>query len=232
MTPHLMKSLEDIRMNLSKKAVEAAYQRQAKRYDMALKLYQLMGLRIDKYRARAVQLLNLKHGDCVVDLGCGTGLSFPLLIQAIGSKGQVIGVDVSTEMLACARERIERAQWTNVHLVHGDIAEYNFPENVNAALSIGVFGYIPERNRIMERLTQVLVPGGRIVIVDGKRPERWPRWLFKLFVWCSSPFGLTSEYFDGRTWELVERFFQDATFEEMYGGLLYLSSGTTPSRES
>jgi len=215
-------------MNLSKKAVEAAYQRQAQRYDSALKLYQLMGLRIEEYRARAVELLCLKRGDCVVDLGCGTGLSFPFLVQAIGPEGRLIGVDVSAEMLACARVRIERSHWNNVHLVHGDIAEYDFPGSVNAALSIGVFGYVPERDRVMERIAQALVPGGRIVIVDGKRPDRWPLWLFKLFVWCSSPFGVTAEYFDGHTWESVERFFQETTFEEVYGGLLYISSGMAP----
>ena len=65
-----------------------------------------------------------------------------------------------------------------------------------------------------------------LAIVDGKRPDRWPSSLFKLFVWLWSPFGLTEEYFDGQAWKLVERFFQDATFEEVYGGLLYISAGT------
>jgi demethylmenaquinone methyltransferase/2-methoxy-6-polyprenyl-1,4-benzoquinol methylase len=212
-------------MDLSKKAVAAAYEKHANSYDFALKLYQLMGLRMAEYRAHAVELLCLKRGDCVVDLGCGTGLSFPFLIQAIGPEGRLIGVDVSAAMLACAQERIERAHWNNVHLVHGDIAEYDFPGSLKGALSIGVFGYIPERDRVMERLAQALVPGGRVVLVDGKRPERWPTWLFKLFVWCSSPFGVTQQYFDGRTWESVERFFQETTFEEVYGGLLYISSG-------
>ena len=172
-----------------------------------------------------MELLRLKRGDCVVDLGCGTGLSFPLLLQEIGPEGQLIGVDVSAAMLGCARERIERSHWNNVHLVHGDIVEYNFPESVNAALSIGVFGYISERDRVMERIAHTLVPGGRVVIVDGKQPDRWPQWLFKLFVCFSSRFGVTEEYFDGRTWEPVERFFQDTTFEEVYGGLLFISSG-------
>lgn len=213
-------------METSKQAVEVAYQGQAKNYDSAMKLYKLAGLRMDEYRARAVALLRLKRGDCVVDLGCGTGLSFPLLVQEIGPEGQLIGVDVSAAMLACAQERIERSHWNNVRLIHRDIAEYDFPERVNAALSIGVFGYVPERDRVLERIAHNLVPGGRVVIVDGKRPDRWSRWLFKLFVWCSSPFGLTEAYFDNHTWKSVERFFQDTTFEEVYGGLLYISSGT------
>lgn len=212
-------------MGISKEAVKAAYEKQAKRYDFAMHLYQLLGLHMADYRAHAVELLCLKRGDCVVDLGCGTGLSFPYLLQAIGPEGRLIGVDVSARMLMQAQEKIERAQWNNVHLVQRDIAEYDFPEKINAALSIGVFGYIPERDRVMERLAQALVPSGRVVIVDGKRPKQLPQWLFKLFIWCSRPFGVTEEYFDGRTWESVERFFQATTFEEVYGGLLYFSSG-------
>lgn len=221
-----MPQAKDNRMATSKQRVEAAYQKQAKNYDSALKLYQLMGLRIQEYRTRAVDLLCLKHGDRVVDLGCGTGLSFPLLLQEIGSEGQLIGVDLSAAMLACARDRVERSNWNNVRLVHADIAEYEIPRGIKAALSIGVSGYVAERDRVVEKIARALTPGGRIVIVDGKRPDRWPRWLFKLFVRCSSPFGLTEAYFDNRTWELVEHFFQDTSFEEVYGGLLYISSGT------
>lgn len=217
-------------MTTDKQAVEAAYQRQAKNYDSAMKLYKLAGLRIEEYRARAVALLNLKPGDHVVELGCGTGLNFPLLIQEIGPAGRLIGVDVSAAMLACAQERIERSHWNNVRLVHGDVADFEFPERINATLSIGLFGYVPERDRVLERAARALVAGGRMAIVDGKRPDRWPRWLFKLLVWCSTPFGLTEEYFDNHAWESVERFLEDTTFEEVYGGLLYISSGTKAPR--
>lgn len=213
-------------MPLSKALVEAAYQRHARKYDLAIKLYGLLGLHLEEYRSRAVELLRLKRGDCVLDFGCGTGLNFPLLIKAIGSEGQLIGVDLSSEMLACAQERVNRSNWKNVKLIHSDIAAYDFPGGVNGVLTTGVFGYVIEREKVIENISKALVPGGRLVIVDGKRPDRWPVWLFKLFVWFSSPFGVTQDYFDSHTWESVERFFQDTTFEEVYGGLLYISSGT------
>lgn len=88
-------------LTISKQEIQAIYQRQAKRFDAALQLYRLIGLRLEAYRLRAVELLHLKRGDCVVDLACGTGLSFPLLVDRIGPEGRLIGVDLSSGMLEC-----------------------------------------------------------------------------------------------------------------------------------
>jgi len=47
------------------------------------------------YRVKAVQALELQNGDAVVDIGCGTGLNFSLLEEAIGPEGTLIGVDLA-----------------------------------------------------------------------------------------------------------------------------------------
>jgi demethylmenaquinone methyltransferase/2-methoxy-6-polyprenyl-1,4-benzoquinol methylase len=167
---------------ISTQDIKAKYRRQAKRYDFAVQLYRLLGLRIKAYRSRAVELLRLKRGDCVVDLGCGSGLNFDLLVEQIGPEGRLIGVDLSPEMLAGARERAERSGWNNIEFVQSDIAAYDFPEGVNGVLSTGAFGYVTEYARVIEKASHALAQGGRLVILDGKEPERWPLWLFKLFV--------------------------------------------------
>jgi ubiquinone/menaquinone biosynthesis C-methylase UbiE len=212
-------------MALSKQEIRSSYQSAAKYYDFAVRLYGLIGIR-KAYRSRAVRLLRLQRGDCIVELGCGTGLNFPLIIEQIGPEGRLIGVDLAPNMLAYARERVERAGWKNIELVQSDIVAYNFPEGVNGVLSIGVFGYIADRDRVIKAASHALVPGGRLVIMDGKRPNRLALWVFKLIVWLSRSFGVTSDYFDKRTWEPVERYFQETAFEQMYGGMLYISSGT------
>lgn len=215
-------------MTLPKADVEAAYQTHATRYDLALRLYGLIGLRIREYRARAIALLNLKAGDHVVDLGCGTGLSFEQLLQSIGPYGRITGVDISAEMLRCASARVQRAQMKNVELVRADVAEYVFPRDVSGVLSTGVFGYVSERDAVIERIARDLMPGGHVAIVDGKRPEAWPAWLFRAFVRVSRPFGVTEGYFEARTWESLQRWFARTTFESVYGGLLYIASGSNP----
>ncbi|MDH3636204.1 MAG: methyltransferase domain-containing protein [Gammaproteobacteria bacterium] len=212
---------------ISKEQIEKAYQNNARFYDFAVKLfYPLIGLRINEYRRRAVSYLDLKPGDYIIDLGCGTGLCFPLLMEKIGPNGTLLGVDISSKMLSVAKERVKRAGWPNVQLLHWDIEKFQFPDGIDGLISIGVFGYLEERSNVLEKISNALVHNGKLVIVDGKRPDKWPPLLFKIFVRLSSPYGLTDRYFDNDTPEIVSRLFKNITFEEMYGGLIYITSGT------
>jgi demethylmenaquinone methyltransferase/2-methoxy-6-polyprenyl-1,4-benzoquinol methylase len=129
-------------------------------------------------------------------------------------------------MLERAQERVERSGWKNIELVQSDIAEYDFPKGVNGVLATGVFGYVAEYDRVVKAASDALVPEGRLVILDGKQPGNLPPWLFRLVLRLGRPFGFTPEYFSNHPWTSVERYFQETAFEEMYGGLIYISSGT------
>ena len=131
-------------------------------------------------------------------------------------------------MLTVARGRVEHFGWSNVELVQEDIATYEFPESVSGVLAVGSFGYLANFEPVVERASHALVPGGRLVILDGKKPDRCPSWLFNMFVALFRPFRLNLDYFSHHPWETVPRFFEDTAFEERYGGLMYISSGTAP----
>ncbi|NIS61471.1 MAG: class I SAM-dependent methyltransferase, partial [Proteobacteria bacterium] len=88
-------------MALSKREIRSSYQSAAKYYDFAVRLYGLIGIR-KAYRSRAVKLLGLQRGDSVIELGCGTGLNFPPIVERIGPEGRLIGVDLAPNMLAYA----------------------------------------------------------------------------------------------------------------------------------
>ncbi|MEE8207019.1 MAG: methyltransferase domain-containing protein [Nitrospinaceae bacterium] len=213
----------------SKLEVQSTYQKISRRYDWHMRAYNLVGLRIGKYRRHAVDLLKLEQGDRVVDLGCGTGLSFSHIMERIGPAGHLTGVDMTAGMLACARGRCNRAGWHNVELVQSEIAAYEFPQNINAVISTGVMGYVPEYDRVIQDAARALEPDGRLVIVDAKQPDSWPAWLFKLLFKIKKPLGLGIEFFDNRPWESVERHFPQTTFEERYGGWVYFSTGSKSS---
>jgi SAM-dependent methyltransferase len=75
---------------------------------------------IKPLRQKAVQLLQLKPGDRVLDVGCGPGGSFPYLVDAVGPSGEVVGVEISPEVAINSRRRIEKNRWRNVLVIEGD----------------------------------------------------------------------------------------------------------------
>lgn len=213
-------------MAISKKKVRAMYESGAKHYDFTTILFRLIGLRMKAYRSLAIKKLSLQRGNCVIELGCGTGLNFSFLMEQIGPEGRLIGIDLTPGMLDIARVRVDRSGWKNVELIQSDIAAYDFPEGVNGVLATGLFGYIPEHDRVIKAASQALVPGGHLAILDGKQPENLPSWLFKIVLRLGGPFGYTPEYFNVRPWESVERYFKETSFETRYGGMIYILSGT------
>ncbi len=147
-------------------------------------------------------------------------------MEKVGPEGWLIGVDLTPGMLDIARKRVGRYGWKNVELIQKDITVYDFPGKMNGVIATGLFGYIPEYDRVIKKISQSLVPGGHLVILDGKQPENLPSWLFKIVLKLGGPFGYTPEYFNVRPWESVRRYFEETSFDTMYGGMIYILSGT------
>lgn len=212
-------------MALSKRGVVDLYRERAARYDLTSRLYWLIGFPIDRYRRLAVRALDLRPGDTVVDLACGTGLNFPRIEERIGASGRLIGVDLTDAMLERARERVEREGWTNVELVRSDMAEYGFPEAVDGVLSTAAITLVPEYDAVIRRAVEALSTGGRISILDFKEPEGAPEWMVRLMVAVGRPFGVSRDLADRHPWESVARSLPEHAMVELYGGFAYVVVG-------
>lgn len=211
---------------LEREKVRQLYDAGARRYELTTWLFRLVGLRMHTYRVRAVQALRLGPGGSVVELGCGTGLNFSLILERIGQQGRLVGVDLSGGMLDVARSRIEKSGWRNVELVEQDISTFDLTGRVDAILAVGVFGYLAEYGDVIRRASEALSPGGRLVLLDGKQPEKLPAWLFQIVLALGRPYGYTREYFNVRPWEAMQRWLVDVTIEQHYGGMIYIAAGT------
>jgi ubiquinone/menaquinone biosynthesis C-methylase UbiE len=110
-----------------KQAALAQYRRRAGIYDLELALF-------EPIRRKAIARLALQPGQTVLDVGCGTGLSFELLLQSIGSKGKIVGIEQSPEMMAKAQERVQQNQWKNVTLVCSPVEAATIKIKADAAL--------------------------------------------------------------------------------------------------
>ncbi len=122
------------------------------------------------YRRQAAQVLSLKPGDTVVDLGCGTGLNFPLFQEAVGSQGKIIGVESATVMLEQAWQRVQTEDWLNVELINSRSSLFRFPNQVDGISSTFVIPLLYQFEQIVEDGCAALAPGKRWIILDLKSP--------------------------------------------------------------
>jgi ubiquinone/menaquinone biosynthesis C-methylase UbiE len=209
----------------------ALYQKQAEDYDQS----GIQGL--DALRREAVKRLDLKRGELVVDIGCGTGLNFPLLQEAIGETGRIIGVDLTDAMLEQARRRVAAHGWKNVELVQADAAHYRFPTQVDGILSTFALTFVPDGARVIQNGCRALEPGRRWVVLDMAWPAALPVWLHPLLFFLRlSRYGITGEVIRRRPWQAVWSTMQQSLVEverqPFWVGFFYLAWGAQPQPTS
>lgn len=218
-------------MILDPPQVRDLYRKTASFYDLALLPYRLLGLR--SRRRRAVEALNLQTGDLVVDLCCGTGANIPLLHDAVGPEGRIVGVDLTDAMLDEARERVERAGFCNVDLVEANVVDYVLPEGTAGVLATFALEMVPEYDGVTRRAAGALEEGCRFVLLGLKHPDGWPDWLVRLSIWLNRPFGVSREYAVLRPWLSIRERLTEVEHREMLAGAAYMSVGeVTPARET
>jgi ubiquinone/menaquinone biosynthesis C-methylase UbiE len=144
--------------------------RWAPSYDLVVTLLTLGRSRI--MRQRTVDLAGLRHGETVLEVGCGTGAVARAARARVGPGGKVLGIDPSGDMIAVARRKAARERLQIDFRVAG-IEALPFPDaSVDVALSSLMMHHLPadlKRTGLAE-VRRVLKSGGRLVVVDfGKR---------------------------------------------------------------
>ena len=206
------------------------YRKKAKHYDVTSRFYPAPGYPQQAQRRRAVQALGLRPGDSVIDIACGTGLNFPLIEEAIGPAGRIVGVDLTDAMLARAQDRIETNGWSNISLVQADAADFDFPAEVDAILSTYALSQVPESAQVIARGAAALSGGGRWVVLDLKVPGHTPGWLAQLGTAMVRPFASIDEWIARRPWEAIRAAMRkelaDLSWTELSFGTAFLAAAS------
>ena len=151
-------------------SVRHAYRRWAPFYDYTF------GQVAEAGRKHAVQILNRRKGR-VLEVGVGTGLALP----CYGGHLSITGIDLSPEMLAKARARVERLGLRNIVALHEmDAGALGFAdESFETVVAMHVMTVVPDAEKVMRELERVCAPGGEVFLVNHFSQEHGLRAWFE-----------------------------------------------------
>ncbi len=106
-------------------------------------------------------------GERVLDLGCGAGFDTLIAAQRVGTTGNVVGIDMTPEMIAKARNNAKNLGLMGVEFVLGEIEDLPLPDaSFDLVISNGVFNLCPDKPKVLGEIFRVLKPGGRLQMAD------------------------------------------------------------------
>lgn len=207
------------------------------RYRRGARFYDLISAE-PVYRAGrriAIPLLHLQPGDTVLDLGCGTGLNFPLLEAAIGATGRIVGVDASSSMLDRSRQRASQAGWDNVELicanattVGADRLREAAPGGYQAAITTYALSLMDPWPTAWTTLSDAVGSGGQIAVVDMQRPVNTARvWVWLAQLACTAG----GADIDAQPWTALENEGSDVVRRSAWAGHIQVAVGRLQTSE-
>lgn len=180
---------------------------------------------IKPVRKRAAELLELKPGGRVIDAGCGSGGSFPFLVDAVGPSGEVVGVEISPMSVANANKRISKNEWRNVRVIESPAQTVSLTGQFDGLLMFAA-GDVFESDEALGNILPRLKNNARIVFFGAKLSNaRFGlflnpilRILFKL------SFSTTPKP-DYEPWLTIDKYVEKLDVKEYFFGLMFLAAG-------
>jgi SAM-dependent methyltransferase len=205
--------------------------RSLKRYAALAETYHRRTARGDHYRRQVVARLAPLPGEVILDVGCGIGLNFAAIHDAIGPSGRLIGVELNPRMLDQARARVESHGWTNVELVQADAAELDIPATADGALLCGVHDVMRSPAALANVLRHLRA---RARVVAGG--PKWAPWRqsdalsVNFRTWRINRQCVTTFEGFGRPWSHLQRLVDNLGVDEFLGGAGYIAFGVVPAK--
>jgi arsenite methyltransferase len=145
-------------------------------------------------------LASIKAGEIVLDLGSGAGFDCFLASNKVGPEDRVIGVDMTEEMVARARDNASKGGYENVEFRQGEIENLPVEDNaIDVIISNCVINLVPSKDKAFKESFRVLKPGGRLMVSDIVLLKKLPDFVkdsIEAYVGCVAGAATKDRYLD------------------------------------
>lgn len=145
-----------------------------------------------------VALAAIKEGERVLDMGSGAGFDCFLASSLVGPSGQVIGVDITSEMVDKARANAKKGGYENIDFRQGDLENMPVADSyVDVVISNCVINLVPNKRLVFKEAFRVLRPGGRLAISDVVLTRELPEFVknsTRAYIGCLAGAIMKQEY--------------------------------------
>ena len=118
------------------------------------------------FLSKLVPTFPLKRGQRVLDVGTGTGILIPFLLEAVGSTGHVTAIDFAEKMVEACKAKY--ANLPNVNIAVQQVENLDFPpETFDAVTCFGLFPHLENKQKALSQMNRVLKPGGKLIIAHA-----------------------------------------------------------------
>jgi len=126
--------------------------------------------KLSSFLEKLVPQFGLKSGQNILDVGTGTGILIPHLIQAVGADGSVTAVDYSEKMVQVCKTK--HSHFKNVTVELKNVEKNSFsPESFDAVVCFGVFPHLDDKQQALRNMNCALKPCGKLVIAHALSSE-------------------------------------------------------------
>ncbi|MCK5152264.1 MAG: class I SAM-dependent methyltransferase, partial [Candidatus Thorarchaeota archaeon] len=109
--------------SVSRESIRDVYSSTARRYDMMLRIYRILGVNLKKWREDAFSGLPEIEKPRILDVAVGTGANLPYLVEKYPDYSEIVGIDYTPEMLKRAEKRIQKESWRDIKIHQIDATE-------------------------------------------------------------------------------------------------------------
>lgn len=124
----------------------------------------------ENFIGKALSLLPDFDDPYILDIGTGTGVLIPYLIDEYGDSVSIVALDYAEKMIEIARGKY--GDYQNIDFVVDDFYDYQFSHSFDIIIGYSVFPHLPDKEKVLQKMREGLNAGGRLLIFHSASREK------------------------------------------------------------